>query len=48
MVTSFTTPVDRGFSTRAFEGIDEAGWKRLRVQLLGGAPRPGDATIEEA
>ncbi len=45
-VTSFATPVDRDFSTHAFDGIDEAGWKRIRAQLLGGEARPGGATIE--
>ena len=47
-VTSFATPVDRDFTTHAFEGIDEAGWTRIRAQLLGGETRPSGATIEGA
>jgi 3',5'-cyclic AMP phosphodiesterase CpdA len=46
-VTSFATPVDRGFSTHAFEGIDEAGWQRIRASLLAGRSRPTGATVEE-
>lgn len=46
-VTSFATPVDRGFATHAFEGIDEAGWQHIRARLLAGRSRPTCATLEE-
>ena len=46
-VTSFATPVDRDFPVRAFGGMDEAGWQRIRTNLLAGQPRPAGAAIEK-